>query len=129
VKFAPQIIGGGARIRDDTREYATKRGDPAPEIQTRRRQNSQRAENRYPYCCVSEAEADMSDQSPTADRLHRDVGEQSVPDEDKDKESRTEERNADDEQNQNKGHGPLKGTDTAATTYAEDLDKAKRTTM
>jgi len=38
------------------------------------------------------------------------------------------ERNAD-EQNQKKGHGPLKGTDTPATTNAEDLDKAKRTTL
>ena len=29
----------------------------------------------------------------------------------------------------NKGHGPLKGTDTPATTFAEDMEKAKRTTM
>lgn len=33
------------------------------------------------------------------------------------------------EQNQNEGHGPSKGTDTPATTNAEDLDKAKRTTL
>jgi hypothetical protein len=38
------------------------------------------------------------------------------------------ERNAD-EQNENKGQGPFKGTDTAATTNAEDMDKARRTTM
>jgi hypothetical protein len=45
-----------------------------------------------------------------------------------DTEHGSDERNAD-EQTENKGHGPLKGTDTAATTNAEDLDKAKRTTM
>ena len=35
------------------------------------------------------------------------------------------------EQNQTKGHGPLKGTDTLATTDAEciDREKGKRTTM
>jgi hypothetical protein len=34
-----------------------------------------------------------------------------------------------DDQSPHKGHGPLKGTDTPATTNAEDLDKAHRTTM
>ena len=33
------------------------------------------------------------------------------------------------EETPSKGHGPLKGTDTAVTTFAEDLEKAKRTTM
>ena len=35
------------------------------------------------------------------------------------------------EQDQSKGHGPLKGTDTLATTDAEciDREKGKRTTM
>ena len=45
-----------------------------------------------------------------------------------DNEHEADERNAD-EHNPNKGHGPLKGTDTPATTNAEDLDKAKRTTL
>ena len=45
-----------------------------------------------------------------------------------DNELEADDRNAD-EQNQHKGHGPLKGTDTPATTNAEDLDKAKRTTL
>ena len=45
-----------------------------------------------------------------------------------DNEHEADERNAD-EQNLHKGHGPLKGTDTPATTNAEDLDKAKRTTL
>jgi len=34
-----------------------------------------------------------------------------------------------DEQNQHKGQKPVKGTDTPATTKAEDIDKAKRTTL
>ena len=44
-----------------------------------------------------------------------------------DSDPRFEERNQ--EETPSKGHGPLKGTDTPATTYAEDLDKAQRTTM
>jgi hypothetical protein len=42
--------------------------------------------------------------------------------------TRFEERNKE-ETPPNKGHGPLKGTDTPATTLAEDLEKARRTTM
>jgi hypothetical protein len=45
-----------------------------------------------------------------------------------DNEREDDERNAE-ERHLNKGHGPLKGTDTPATTNAEDLDKAKRTTL
>lgn len=71
----------------------------------------------------------MSYRSPTANTPDQDPGEQQDKDNQADNEHhRFDERNAD-EQNQNKGHGPLKGTDTAATTNAEDLDKAKRTTM
>jgi hypothetical protein len=70
----------------------------------------------------------MSHPSPTANRGDRNPGERRETDEQADKPYSPDERNVDD-QNQNKGHGPLKGTDTAATTYAEDVDKAKRTTM
>ena len=45
-----------------------------------------------------------------------------------DADPRFEERDVE-ETTPNKGHGPLKGTDTAATTFAEDMEKAKRTTM
>jgi hypothetical protein len=45
-----------------------------------------------------------------------------------DADPRFEEQDAE-EATPSKGHGPLKGTDTAATTFAEDLEKAKRTTM
>ena len=44
-----------------------------------------------------------------------------------DTDPRFDERNSED--TPSKGHGPLKGTDTPATTFAEDLDKARRTTM
>jgi hypothetical protein len=62
----------------------------------------------------------MSNQSPTS-------GHDRGPDELREPEP--DERDADQEQHQNKGHGPLKGTDTPATTNAEDMEKAKRTTM
>lgn len=70
----------------------------------------------------------MSDRSPadTRDQIpeeRRETNKQS------DNDHEAHERNADEQQNQNKGHGPLKGTDTPATTNAEDLDKAKRTTL
>ena len=45
-----------------------------------------------------------------------------------DADPRFEEQDAE-ETTPSKGHGPLKGTDTPATTYAEDMEKAKRTTM
>ena len=69
----------------------------------------------------------MSDQSRTAST--RDQVREERPETNKhaDHEHEADERNA--EQHQNKGHGPLKGTDTPATTNAEDLDKAKRTTL
>ena len=70
----------------------------------------------------------MSYRSPTASTRDEVPGERRDTDNQADTEPRSDERNAD-EQTQNKGHGPLKGTDTAATTNAEDLEKAKRTTM
>ena len=70
----------------------------------------------------------MSYRSPTANTRDQTPDDRRETDTEADNEHRSDERNAD-EQNQNKGHGPLKGTDTAATTNAEDLDKAKRTTM
>lgn len=59
-------------------------------------------------------------QNPTMDERPKD-------DDQMDTDPRFDERNQ--EETPSKGHGPLKGTDTQATTYAEDLDKAKRTTM
>jgi hypothetical protein len=68
----------------------------------------------------------MSDRSPANTR---DEVPEERPETNKhaDNEHEADGRNA--EQTQNKGHGPLKGTDTPATTNAEDLDKAKRTTL
>jgi hypothetical protein len=64
----------------------------------------------------------MSHQSPAAH-----TGDQG-PGERPDDKSRPDERNAD-EDNESKGHAAPKGTDIPATTKAEDMDKAKRTTM
>ena len=69
----------------------------------------------------------MSDWSP-ANTRDQDAEERPETGKQADNEPEADERNAD-EQNQHKGHGPLKGTDTPATTNAEDLDKAKRTTL
>ena len=65
----------------------------------------------------------MSNQSPTAN------GRDQFPDEPF--AEKAEERQKKDDQDQGKGHGPLKGTDTAATTDAEyaEREKGKRTTM
>jgi hypothetical protein len=60
----------------------------------------------------------MSNQSPTAHT--RDHG----PDERPEAEDRK-----DSESRENTSHHPVKGTDTAATTNAEDMDNARRTTM
>jgi hypothetical protein len=70
----------------------------------------------------------MSYRNPTADTHDQDPDEQPETNEHADSEHEADERNADG-RNQSKGHGPLKGTDTPATTNAEDLDKAKRTTL
>jgi hypothetical protein len=70
----------------------------------------------------------MSYRSPTANTGDQGPEERPAPEKQADNEYEADERNADD-RSQNKGHGPLKGTDTAATTNAEDLEKAKRTTM
>ena len=69
----------------------------------------------------------MRDRSP-ADTRDQVSGERRETNKQADNEREANERNID-EQKQNKGHGPLKGTDTPATTNAEDLDKAKRTTL
>ena len=63
----------------------------------------------------------MSNQSPTAN------GRGQGPDEPFNKNSQTDEN----EKSPNKGHGPLKGTDTPATTDADVIqrEKGKRTTM
>ena len=66
----------------------------------------------------------MNDQSPTA--RDRDDDERPETDDRTEPESQPDERNAEE---QPKGHGPLKGTDTAATVNAEDVDKARRITM
>ena len=68
----------------------------------------------------------MSNQSPTSGR---DQGADELRDPDDPRDREFDERDADREQSPNKGHGPLKGTDTPATTNAEDMEKAKRTTM
>ena len=66
----------------------------------------------------------MSNQCPTAN------GQDQGPDEPRQKPD-TQDQQKRDEQNPNKGHGPLKGTDTPATTDAEyaEREKGKRTTM
>jgi hypothetical protein len=69
----------------------------------------------------------MRDRSP-ADTRDQDPAERPETNKQVDNEREDDERNAE-ERHQNKGHGPLKGTDTPATTNAEDLDKAKRTTL
>jgi hypothetical protein len=69
----------------------------------------------------------MRDRSP-ADTRDQVPGERPETNKQADNERPADDRNSD-EQNQSKGHGPLKGTDTPATTNAEDLDKAKRTTL
>jgi hypothetical protein len=69
----------------------------------------------------------MRDRSP-ADPRDQVPGERPETNKQADNERPADDRNSD-EQNQSKGHGPLKGTDTPATTNAEDLDKAKRTTL
>jgi hypothetical protein len=77
--------------------------------------------SRYHSCCWNEvAEVKMSQNPGTDDRSERD--------DEVETNTRFEERN-NEETSQNKGHGPLKGTDTPATTLAEDLEKARRTTM
>jgi hypothetical protein len=68
----------------------------------------------------------MNNQSPTESEPNRNPRDR--PDKDaEDKGFQPDERP--DDERPNKGHGPLKGTDTPATTNAEDLDKAHRTTM
>ena len=64
----------------------------------------------------------MSNQSPTAN------GRGQGPDEPFNKNSQTD---AENEETPKKGHGPLKGTDTLATTDADQIqkEKGKRTTM
>jgi hypothetical protein len=69
----------------------------------------------------------MRDRSP-ADTRDEVPGERPETNKHADNERENDERNAE-ERHPNKGHGPLKGTDTPATTNAEDLDKAKRTTL
>ena len=69
----------------------------------------------------------MRDRSP-ADTRDQVPGERPETNKQADNERQADDRNPD-EQNQSKGHGPLTGTDTPATTNAEDLDKAKRTTL
>ena len=69
----------------------------------------------------------MRERSP-ADTRDQVPGERPETNKQADNEREANERNID-EQKQNKGHSPLKGTDTPATTNAEDLDKAKRTTL
>jgi hypothetical protein len=70
----------------------------------------------------------MSYESPTASARDHFSDERPETNEETHNRLKAEERDAD-EQNQHKAQKPLKGTDTPATTNAEDIDKAKRTTL
>jgi hypothetical protein len=80
------------------------------------------------HLALYEAEGRMSYRNAAANTRDEFPEERPETNKHADNEHEADERDGD-RQDQNKGHGPLKGTDTPATTNAEDLDKAKRTTL